>query len=146
MTDCAESTAAAYTVFVRHKVPLFADESAVKKFEKILLEEADKSHCEVPVYLFMPNRCHLLLQGNGGEANLVSAIRGFRQGSGYWLSRFHCDAEWRSNHDGTNHSVDKEVLKYTRHILNAPVRMGIAKSWREYRYKGSTLYHFESWL
>jgi hypothetical protein len=143
--DRAESVAAAFTVFVRHKVPLFTDEVAVRKFEEILLSEAEKSHCDAPVYLFMPDRCHLLLQGKGGSASLVRAIRDFRLGAGYWLSRIQCDAEWRENHDGSNHTMQEEIAKYVRHILNAPVRMGIVTHWKQYRYKGSTLYHLETW-
>jgi hypothetical protein len=144
--DCEESVAAAFTVFVRHKVPLFVDEAVVKKFEAILLSEADKSHCKAPVYLFMPDRCHLLLQGKGGQASLVRTIRGFRMGAGYWLSRMQCDAEWREDHERSNHTMQEEILRYTRHILNSPVRMGIVADWKQYRYKGSTLYHLEAWL
>ncbi|MGA3244772.1 MAG: hypothetical protein ABSE41_09155 [Bacteroidota bacterium] len=146
LMDCAETTAAAFTVFVRHKMQLFTDEFTVRKFEEILLGEADKFHCEVPVYLFMPNRCHLLLQGKGGQANYVRAVRDFRLGSGYWLSRVQCEAEWRENHNGSDHAMNKEILTYTRHILNAPVRMGLVANWKQYRYKGSTLYHLETWL
>jgi hypothetical protein len=145
MVDCAESAAAAFTVFVRHKVPLFTDEAVVRKFEQILLSEAEKSNCESSVYLFMPDRCHLLLQGKGGQASLVRAIRGFRLEAGYWLSRIQCDAEWRENHDGSNHTMQDEITKYMRHILNTPVRMGIVANWKQYRYKGSTLYRLETW-
>ena len=143
--ECAESATAAFTVFVRHKVPLFADEAEVRKFEAILLRETKKSRCEAPVYLFMPNRCHLLLQGKGGQASLVKAIRDFRLEAGYWLSRVQCDAEWRENHDASSNIMQEEITKYARHILNAPVRMGIVANWKEYRYKGSTLYHLETW-
>ena len=146
MVDCAESAAAAFTVFVRHKVPLFTEEAVVKKFEEILLQETEQAHCKAPVYLFMPNRCHLLLQGKGGQANLIGASRGFRIGGGYWLSRVRCDAEWRENHDGSDHTVREEILKHARHILNTPVRMGLVADWKQYRYKGSTLYDLETWL
>ena len=146
MRVCAESAAAAFTVFVRHKVPLFTEEAVVKKFEEILLQETEQAHCKAPVYLFMPNRCHLLLQGRGGQANLIGASRGFRIGGGYWLSRVRCDAEWRENHDGSDHTVREEILKYARHILDAPVRMGLVADWKQYRYKGSTLYDLETWL
>jgi hypothetical protein len=145
MVDSDGSTTAAFTIFVRHKVPLFTDEAEVRKFEAILLREAKRSHCDALVYLFMPTRCHLLLQGKGGQASLVKAIRGFRLEAGYWLSRVQCDAEWGENHDGINHSAQEEITKYARHILNAPVRMGIAANWKQYRYKGSTLYHLETW-
>ena len=145
MTDRTESAAAAFTIFVRHRVPLFTDEAIVRKFEGILLFEAEKSHCEAPVYLFMPDRCHLLLQGKGGQASLVRTIRGFRLAAGYWLSRVQCDAEWRENHDGSDHPMQEEILKHARHILNTPVRMGIVANWKQYRYKGSTLYHLETW-
>ncbi|MBF8294468.1 MAG: Transposase [Bacteroidetes bacterium] len=144
--DCTESATAAFTVFVRHKMPLFTDETVVRKFEGILLSDAEKSHCEAPVYLFMPYRCHLLLQGKGGQANLVRTIRSFRIGAGYWLSRVRCDAEWHENHDGSNHTMQEEILKYARHILITPVRMGLVANWKQYRYKGSTLYDLETWL
>lgn len=146
LMDCAESAAAAFTVYVRYRVPLFADESVVKKCEEILLRETEKSHCIAPVYLFMPDRCHLLLQGKGGQASLVSAVRGFRLGAGYWLSRAHCDVEWCEDHDGSDRTMSEEILQYARHILNTPVRMGIAPNWKQYRYKGSTLYNLETML
>jgi hypothetical protein len=145
MMDCVASSAAAFTVFVRHRVPLFTDEAMVRKFEGILLSEVEQSHCEAPVYLFMPDRCHVLLQGKGGQASLVRAIRGFRLGAGYWLSRVQCDAEWRENHDGRDDTMQEEIVKHARHILNTPVRMGIVANWKQYRYKGSTLYHLETW-
>ena len=143
--DCGESAAAAFTVFVRHRVPLFTDETVVRKFEGILLREAKQSRCEVPVYVFMPNRCHLLLQGKGGQAGLVKTIRGFRLEAGYWLSRIQCDAEWRENHDAGNRSIQEEIAKYARTMLDAPVRMGIVANWKQYRYTGSTLYRLETW-
>ncbi|MCX6134627.1 MAG: hypothetical protein NTU47_12505 [Ignavibacteriales bacterium] len=140
------SAAAAFTVFVRHNMPLFTDEAVVRKYEKILMAEAEKSRCEAPVYLFMPDRCHLLLQGKGGLASLVSTIKAFRMGAGYWLSRTHCDAEWPGNHGSDSRTTQHEILQYARHILNEPVRVGIVPDWKQYRYKGSTLYQLESWL
>jgi hypothetical protein len=142
---CTESATAAFTVFVRHKMPLFTDETVVRKFEEMLVAETEDSHCEALVYLFMPSRCHLLLQGGGGKASLMRTIRSFRHGGGYWLSRIQCDAEWCGNHDGNNHLAQQDILKYVRHILNTPVRMGIVADWKQYRYKGSTLYQLETW-
>ena len=138
-------SAAAFTVFVRHSVPLFSDEAVVKKYETILLAEAGKSGCDAPVYLFMPTKCHLLLQGKGGLARLVETMKGFRMGAGYWLSKVHCDVEWLGNHGSDEKQTQQEIIEYARHILNAPVRMGIVDDWKQYRYKGSTLYQLESW-
>jgi hypothetical protein len=137
---------AAFTIYVRYNVPLFADEAVVKKYETILLAKAEQSRCEAPAYVFMPNKCYLLLQGKGGLANLVSTIRDFRRGAGYWFSRAHCDAEWPGNHGSNVQTTQQEILQYARHILNAPVRMGIVDDWKQYRYRGSTLYHLDSWL
>ena len=138
-------TAAAFTVFVRHSVRLFSDEAVVKKYETILLTEAEKSQCDAPVYLFLPTKCHLLLQGKGGLARLVGTMKGFRLGAGYWLSKVYCDMEWLGNHRSDEKKTQLEILQYARHILNAPVRMGIVDDWKQYRYKGSSLYQLESW-
>ena len=139
-------SAAAFTVYVRHNMPLFTDGDAVRNYESILLRETQRACCDAFVYVFMPSRCHLLLQGRGGQASFVDALKGFRQAAGYWLSKVHCDVEWSGNHGSDPAMTQQEIREYARHMLNAPVRTGLVDDWKQYRYKGSTLYQLESLL
>ncbi len=141
----AEFVAAAFTVYVRHGVQLFLDETTVRRFEKILLAETEHYRCEPLVYLFMPHRCHLLLQGREGHSALLNAAKGFRQEAGYWLSRIHCEAQWSERCLGDILRIREEITKHARTILNKPVRMGIVDDWKQYRFKGSSVCHLDSW-
>ncbi len=141
----AEFAAAAFTIYVRHGVQLFIDESTVKRFEKTLLAETERFRCESLVYLFMPHRCHIILQGREGHSSLLNAARSFRQEAGYWLSRIHCDARWSERSLGDIPRIRDEITNHARTILSKPVRMGLVDHWKQYRFKGSTVCHLESW-
>lgn len=144
--DHQDSVVAAFTVVVRHRVPLFTNDAIVTKFEGILRSEAEKFRCEALMYLFMPDRCSLLLQGNDGHAGLINVMRGFRSGAGYWLSRIQCNAKWHDTRGHHAHAINQDILSYARTLVLAPVQAGLATDWRQYRFKGSTLYTLESWL
>lgn len=141
----AEFVAAAFTLYVRHGVQLFIDENTVRRFEKILLAETERYRCESLVYVFMPHRCHLILQGREGHSALLNAAKGFRQEAGYWLSRIHCEAQWSERSLGDILRIREETTKHARYILDKPVRMGLVDDWKQYRFKGSTVCRLESW-
>jgi putative transposase len=140
-----ELVAAAFTVRVRHNVPLFSDEAAVKKIEGILLAEALGSGSDIVVYLFMPDHCHVLLQGSMGQARLQDAMKSVRRLAGYWLSKIQRNAEWQEDFDNDILMKEQEILRHVRYILNNPVRGGMVDDWKSYRYRGSTLYNLDSW-
>lgn len=144
-SDDSRLVAAAFTIKVRHKVGLFTSEDVVKKFEKILLTEVRDTGSRIAVYLFMPDHCHVLLRGEVEHACMLELIRSFRHQGGYWLSKIHCNAEWHVNGDNNSLRREDEIMKHVRYILNNPVRRGIVDDWKQYRYKGSTLYDLDSW-
>jgi hypothetical protein len=41
---------------------------------------------------------------------------------------------------------DEDISTKVEDILNNPVRRGMVKHWREYKFKGSTIYDLDSWL
>jgi putative transposase len=90
------------------------------------------------LYLFMPNHCHILIEGKNEGSNLWKCIVYFKQKSGYWLSQNGYSERWQK--DFYDHILRKEddVKKQTLYILKNPVRKGIIDNWKDYHFKGST--------
>ncbi len=104
-----------------------------------------KTKCDAHIYLFMPNHCHLLVEGKSDESDLWKCIVEFKRKSGYWLSRNQYSQEWQK--DFYDHILRREddLEKQVRYILGNPLRKGIVEDWNTYPYKGSTLYDFSKW-
>ncbi len=132
--------AVAFTVCIKKRVPLFTDESIVNVFKDVLLAEASRYHCDILAYVFMPDHLHAILQGTSENAQPLSAMNRFKQKTGFWLSKYHPDAQWQK--DYYDHIVrdEKEIVKHVRYILENPVRKGIVADWIEYKYIGSTIH------
>jgi REP element-mobilizing transposase RayT len=131
----------AFTACVKDRIELFKDRLVVRKFEEILLTEAAAFHCWVVVYLFMPDHLHTILQGKGEEARPLDAMRRFKQKSGYWLSKNHPRGRWQKDFYDHIIRTEKDISKHLRYILDNPTRKRLVNDWREYQFKGSTLYH-----
>ena len=76
----------AITINVYRKL-LFVTGEIFTLFESVLLAEMKIFYCEAHVYLFMPDHCHLLLQGKSDEADMLEMLKIFKQKTGYWLAR-----------------------------------------------------------
>ena len=110
----------------------------------ILLNSLQRSNCDAHIYLFMPDHVHLLIEGKSENSDLWQFMVDFKQKSGYWLSR-NCGYKWQK--DFYDHILRKEedLLKQVRYILGNPVRKGFVKNWKEYSFKGPTIYDFNQW-
>jgi putative transposase len=131
-----------FTICVRNRVALFVSNEIFKIFEQKLLDSLSRNNCGAQIYLFMPDHCHLLIEGRNEDADLWRAVVEFKQKTGFWLSRNGFKTSWQK--DFFDHILrrDEDVLMQTRYILNNPCRQGIADDWRRYPLKGSTIYDF----
>lgn len=93
----------------------------------------------------MPDHAHVLLQGTDEDSDLWKCIVDFKQRTGFWLSQNKYSEEWQK--DFYDHILRKEedVVKHVRYILNNPVRKRIVENWKDYPFKGSTIYNFDEW-
>jgi REP element-mobilizing transposase RayT len=101
--------------------------------------------CEAHIYLAMPDHMHLLIEGSDVDSDTWKCIVAFKQRSGYWLSQNKCGARWQKDFYDHILRKDEDIEKQVRYILANPVRQELARSWREYRFKGSTIYNFDEW-
>ncbi len=111
----------------------------------MLIEAASLYRGDVAVYLFMPDHVHFILSRNDIEADVLSAVKRFKQRSSYWLIRNHPEVRWQK--DFYDHILrrNEDLKRHINYILNNPVRAGIVDDWKRYPYRGSTLYDLDSW-
>lgn len=97
------------------------------------------------VYLFMPDHCHIILEGKTESADTLLAMGRFKQHSGYWLYRNLRGVQWQKDFYDHIIRTDDATRKHVEYVLQNPVRKGLVTNWKEYPYKGSTVFNFDEW-
>lgn len=54
---------ASFTACIKGKIPIFNDAEIFGSINKILIDTLNRWDCDAHVFLFMPDHCHLLIQG-----------------------------------------------------------------------------------
>jgi len=136
----------AFTVCVHGRKNIFSELDLFSPLEIILRETLKNHECDAHVYIFMPDHCHLLIQGNKPNSNLWKCMVSFKQRSGYWLSQNRIQGKWQKDFYDHILRKDEDINRQVRYILGNPVRKHIVDNWRDYKFKGSTIYNFDEWL
>lgn len=137
------TTCVAFTLCIQNRGNLFSDPTIVETFEQILLETLKTKGCSAHVYLFMPDHLHLLVDGDTEKSDLWETIVLFKQKTGYWLSKNKTEFSWQKDFFDHVMRKDEDLEKHIRYILDNPERKGLVRDWRDYPYKGSTLYKLD---
>jgi len=135
----------AFTIGVRDKSRLFVSEHTFHSMEHMLLEALVKANCDAPVFMFMPDHCHLLIEGKSEKSDLWQCVVDFKRKSGYWLARNHPLEEWQKDFYDHILRKDEDLIKQVRYVLGNAVRKALVEDWKAHPYKGSTLYDFDQW-
>lgn len=135
----------AFTCCVQNKKNLFIDREIFRTFNNILLEVLEEYNCDAHVYLFMPNHMHLILQGKNDTADMWKCLVLFKQKTGYWLLKNAHEFKWQKDFYDHVLRKDDDLIKQIKYVLNNPVRKGMVSDWKDFLYKGSTVYDFSSW-
>ena len=160
----------AFTINVKNKIKILNDDFIFKEFEKILFDEIDYSsrirnkknvtspfmgeqtECdhegcgyEIPVYLFMPDHIHLIIQGKNEKSDVIEVINMFKQRTGFWFYQNSKNIRWQKDYYDHIIRNEKDIGNQVNYILYNPVRKGLVNYWKEYKYKGSTVHNFDEW-
>lgn len=130
----------AFTACTKNRIPLFLDANLVRTCVEILLKEAAEEKCEIYVYVFMPDHMHVLIQGREESSSVLRLMRGFKQRTGYFFSRNHVGGRWQKDFYDHICRDEVDVQNQLRYIIENPVRKGLVTHWRDYKFKGSTVY------
>lgn len=135
----------AFTICVLNKQKLFLSKEIFDVATNVLLESLKKNNSEAHIYLFMPDHCHLLIEGKTEKSNLWRCIAYFKQKCGYWLAKQNYKEKWQKDFYDHILRKDEDVIKQVKYILGNPVRKGLVNNWKNYPFKGSTIYDFNKW-
>jgi len=138
-----------FTGCIKGRIPILNDIQVFDALTKILIETLNRRHCDAHVFLFMPDHFHLLIQGKGDDSNLLDFMKDFKQRSGYWLSdrslKAAATAKWQKDFYDHILRKDEDIKDQVTYILKNPIRRGLVNDWKEYPFKGSTIYNFDGW-
>ncbi len=134
-----------FTGCVKERKQLFTTLKIFLKMEEMLLSSLKKTDCDAYVYLFMPDHFHFLITGKNEKSNIKKCIDNFKQISGYWLSVNMSNYKWQKDYYDHILREHEEIKVQVNYILNNPVRAGFVDYWKDYEYKGSTIYNFDEW-
>ena len=134
-----------FTACVRDRAPLFTSTNVVDACSLHLMDALERHQSDALLYLFMPDHAHILLRGNSDQADVRKAMVRFKYLSGCWLDSTTSPYRWQK--DFYDHILrhDDDVIRHMRYIVNNPVRAGIVERWKDYPYKGSTVYNLDEW-
>jgi putative transposase len=91
----------------------------------------------VPVYCFMPDHLHLLVEGKSDASDGRDFIKRARQYSAFYYSQRYGATPWQRY--GYDHVLrdDEKTLVVARYILQNPLRAGLVKRIADYPFVGS---------
>ena len=131
------------TACIRNRTPFFTMSDGFTIFEEMLLNALERFECGAEVYMFMPDHAHLLLRGETDTADVLRAMRLFKQKTGFWLSRNHSAVHWQKDFYDHILRQNEEIKKHIQYILNNPVRKGLVENRKDYPFKGSTIHKLD---
>ncbi len=111
----------------------------------MLLSALKQFECEAEIYLFMPDHVHLLLRGQAESADVLRSMKSFKQKTGFWLSQKYPPVRWQKDFYDHVLRTEDEIPKHIQYILNNPVRACLVDNWKNYPFKGSTVYNLNEW-
>jgi REP element-mobilizing transposase RayT len=134
-----------FTACVKWRKELFVREATFREAERILLAALEEFECEGIVYLFMPEHAHIIIGGAKETSDALASMKSFKQKSGFWLTTAMPMIRWQK--DFYDHIIRDEgdLRTHIKYILENPVRKGIVSDWRQYPFKGSTVFNLEEW-
>jgi putative transposase len=135
-----------FTLCIQDKKPTFTEAALVKTFIEVLTNVTDTLSCKIPVYCFMPDHLHLLIQGTSLTSDAWKAVVSFKQKTGFWLSSNKPEIKWQKDFYDHVIRTDTKLGTHVRYILDNPVRKGLVTNWQEHPFSGSIGYKLEAVL
>ena len=134
-----------FTLCIKDRRELFTDEKVFLFFESMLLNELTISDCCAYVYLFMPEHVHLVLAGNTEDSDIKKCLDMYKKKTGFWLYKNNPSIKWQKDYYDHVLRKEEDLETVIQYILNNPVRAGIVDNWKQYKFKGSTVYYLNEW-
>ena len=135
-----------FTLCIKNRKETFINDGIFEIFSNILLNTIKDFNNHAVIYLFMPDHAHLILQGNTSTSDVITSVNLFKQKTGFWFYENMKNTRWQKDYFDHIIRNEEDLKNQIYYILNNPVRSGIVENWKEYKYRGSTLFNFDEWI
>jgi putative transposase len=131
------------TFCVHNRRQVFADDRLVTLMLEQISRAAHDLGFAILAYCFMPDHLHLLVEAQTDDANLVKFAHALKQRTGFAYLRTSPHILWQKGYFDHVLRDDELTEVVARYILENPVRGGLCKVPREYKYSGSLVWSKE---
>jgi putative transposase len=127
----------AFTACIDERHTPFLDGAVVAHFREVLGKAAQKNRCAVPIFCFMPDHLHVILQGLDDSADTWRAMVDFKQQTGFWFARNRPQDAWQKDFYDHIIRADEDLGAQIRYIADNPVRWGLVRIWSDHPFTGA---------
>ncbi|SRR5579883_2892329 len=139
-------TRVSFTACILRRARYFISQDRFEIHRDHLLRALKQHECESDLYVFMPDHVHVIITGMSTNADAYTAMKKFKQYSGFWLGRHGNEVQWQEDFYDHIHRVDEDLRTQMFYILNNPVRAGLCDQWQDYPFVGSTVFDLKTWF
>ena len=126
----------AYTFCIERRVPVFTNPVLVRALESILVDVIPQSGCRSPIYCFMPDHIHLMVQGMRDDANLLIPAQRFKTRAGIVLHMLKVQGRFQRRFYDHVVRSPKDWRGQARYIALNPVRGGLVENYLDFAFTG----------
>ena len=128
----------------RHRLFVTADRVATARTQ--IVRAASEQRFALTAYCFMPDHCHLLVEGEADDSDCRRFIARAKQYSGFHYQAAFRQRLWqRYGHERVLRS-DEAAVNVARYILENPIRARMVERIEDYPFSGSSVYTIEQLL
>ena len=135
----------AYTLCLSERRPLLNNAFMFEGLYPLLVEASRSYRCHLIICVLMPDHLHCILSGHDQSSDPLSAIKRFKQRSGFWMKRVGSKACWQKSFYDHIIRENESLNRQIKYVLMNPIRAEITTHWRDYPWKGSTVYDLNEW-
>jgi putative transposase len=129
-----------FTACIHRRRRPFLDEGIVREFQSHLEISAGRFACVVPIYCFMPDHLHVMIQGVENHSRPKEAIDDFKYTTGRWLAASRLEFEWQEDYHDRIMRASEDWRAHAFYIFLNPVRAGLVADPYAYPFTGSIGY------
>ncbi len=127
---------ACFDLCIEKRQPVFQSPVVVGAMVERLERAVREQQCVVPVYVFMPDHCHIMVMGLEEQSDLLGAIYRFRTLTGKWLQSRSLPS-WQQSFWDHVMRVGDDWRNHATYLAMNPVRAGLVENFFDYPFLGS---------
>ena len=129
------------TICTKNKKDIFLNNRLAQDFIELLKRHSKDNNIPIYAYCVMPNHIHILMSSSK-KNDIIGFVRELKSLSTRmaWEYGYH-GSIWQTSFYDHFLRKGEDLKEVTTYIVQNPVRKGIAKDWRDYKFCGSLVYN-----